>query len=187
MARKKVSTKVIYLAVIASLVTFVTGYALAGLTVTTGTQSGNGQYVASGNIAWWSDGNTPAAYVGVIPSSGTSAVSVTQGTNTQVPAAATSYTVGTVTAGDIAEILKFTESSGAPAATYFEVVFTISTGAGPTITTTTAYLETQSTSPSSNYAFTFYLDAGSAASASVTINSVQEIGQLCGSTAASCP
>jgi hypothetical protein len=187
MEKRRISSRIIYIAVIASVVTFLAGYAIAGLTVTNSSQSGNGNYVGAGNIPWWSDANTPAAAVKVIPSSGTSAVSVVQGTNTLLPSSATSYTVGTVTAGDIAEVLVFSELSSASLSTFFEVVFTLSTGAGPTVTTTTAYLETQATAPGGTILFTFYLDAGSASSSSVTINSVQQISQLCGSTAASCP
>jgi hypothetical protein len=182
--KRRISTRVIYIAVVASVLTFVGGYALAALTVTNGTQSGSGNYEGTGAIAWWSDPNTPAAALGLIPSSGTSAVSVAQGTNTVLGAAATSYTVGTVTAGDIAEIFKFTETSSATINTYFEVVFSISAA---TVTTQTAYLETQATAPAGSVVFTFYLDAGSAASSSVTIAYVLQISQLCGATAASCP
>jgi hypothetical protein len=182
MAKVKTRTRAIFLATIMAMVTFGTGYALAAISVTNSAETAGGNYVNPNAIAGWSLAATSPTAVGVIPASGTTAASTTVGTPSVLPSSATSYTVGTVTAGDVAQILRFAETTSAPANTEIEITFTLNTGAGTT--TTTVYVETQASTVAQT--FTFYLDAGSAASSSVTLNFAEQVSQQC-SAVGTCP
>ena len=70
--------------------------------------------------------------------------------------------------------------------TELELSFTLSTGVGPTITTVTVYVVTQAAVPGAPVTFGFYYDLGSAAAATIQLNSVTEIAQQC-SAVGTCP
>jgi len=171
---------VILVATILAMVTFGSGYAMAAISVSNGTETAGGNYVNPSSISGWGLSATDPSSVALIPSSGTTASSTIVGTPTVLTTSA-SYTVGTVTAGDIAQVMKFAETASAPISTEIEITFTLSAAS---TTTTTIYLETQA-SPSAQ-TFTMYLDAGSASSGSVTINSAVQISQQC-SAVGTCP
>jgi hypothetical protein len=180
MARPKLSGRLIVLGTIIAMVTLGIGYAIASVTITNTSESAGGTYVGGQAITGWALAANPTSVV-TIPS-GLSAVSTTVGTPSVLAGASASYAVGTVTAGDIGQIVRFSETAGAPVSTEIEIAYTLVTGAGTT--STTAYVETQATAGA--YTYTFYLDAGSATSATVTITSVTEIAQEC-SAVGTCP
>ena len=177
--------RTIYVATAFSLIAFVGGYALAGsLTVSSsGTESANGNYEPTGAISWWSQSSVGLS---TIPSSPPTAASTTVATPTSLASASQSYMINTGSAGDLGHYFKMSESSSACASTELEIVFTVSTGASPSITTVTIYVETQSSVPASTTTFTFYYDLGSPASGSIVLNSVQQISQVCASVG-TCP
>lgn len=185
MVRARVSVKAIYLATALSLAAFVGGYAMAGsLTINSGgTEAGNGNYETTSSISWWTQSTVGLA---AFPSGSPTALSSAVATPTVLAASAQNYPINTGTAGDVAHYFKMTESTGAPTSTELEMVFSISTGSTPTITTVTVFLESQTSAPGSALTFTLYYDLGSAASASIVLNSVQQISQQC-SSVGSCP
>jgi hypothetical protein len=185
MVRARVSVKAIYLATALSLAAFVGGYAMAGsLTVSSGgTEAGSGNYETTSSISWWTQSTVGLA---AFPSGTITTLSATATGPTTLAATGQSYGINAGTAGDVAHYFKMTESSGAPTSTELEIVFSISTGATPTINTVTVFIESQGTAPSSAQTYTLYYDLGSAASASIVLNSVQQISQQC-SSVGSCP
>lgn len=177
----RIKGRAIAIATILAMLMFGAGYAMAAITVTNTTETAGGTYVNPGAISGWALSATDPVAVAVIPSSGLTAASTTVGTPSVLPGAATSYSVGTVTAGDIAQVLHFSETAAAPVSTEIEITFTLSSAS---VVTTTVYVETQA-APAA-YTMTFYLDAGSAAGASVTINYAEQISQQC-SAVGTCP
>jgi hypothetical protein len=183
MNKPRIAGKTVYIATILAIVTFGAGFALAAVTVTNSTLNGGGNYVNNSPITWWTTSTSPAA-VAAVPSPVPTVASTTVGTPTVLAATGQNYEVGSGTAGDIAQIFRMTEATSAVANTEIEIVFTLSTGAGTT--TTTVYIETQTSIPGTAQTFSFYMDAGSAASASVTINYAEQVSQQC-SAVATCP
>lgn len=179
MKRPKLQARLIAVATILAMVTLGAGYALAAVTVTNSSESASGQYTGGSAITGWALATNPTSVV-VMPS-GLTGISTTAGTPTVIAGTA-SYSAGTVTAGDIGQIVRFAETASAPSNTEIEIAFTLNTGSGTT--SVVAYLETQATPAAGTY--TFYLDAGSASSATVTINYVVEIAQQC-SAVGTCP
>lgn len=177
MVRPRVKGRAIAIATIVAMVTFGVGYAVAAATVTTTTETANGNYVNTAGPAGWSLLSPAVAFV---PSSGLSAASTVVGTPTVFTTSA-SYSVGTVTAGDVGQVFKFSETASAPASTELEITFTVSAAS---VTVTTVYVETQAT-PTAN-TMAFYVDVGSAASTSVTINYAGQVSQQC-SAVGTCP
>lgn len=183
MNRPRLTRKGIYVAIAIALITFGAGYAAAASIVSSSALSANGTANSDVGIGWWTESGSA---IQVMPASGTTSVSLDSAHPTVLPAAGTDYTVGTATAGDIAQVVEFSENTNATTGAELEITFTFSTGSTPTITTTQAYLQIQASDPATAQTFAFYLDAGSAAHAAVTINSVTEISQVC-SGAGSCP
>ena len=185
--KRRISGRLIGVATIVAMVTFGAGFALASLTVSNSTGStGNGNYLSDSSLAYWGLSATNPTTVGVAPSGGLTAVSTTLATPSQLNGGGgTLYSVGTVTTGDIVQILRFSETTSAPLSTEVEINFSISTGSG--LTTTTAYIETQASAPGSTLTYSFYLDAGSAASSSVMINYAIQISQQCSVLDTTCP
>ena len=186
MKRPNLPTRAVYVATFLAAAAFVGGFALAGaLTVNQGSpESAGGNYEATNAISWWSQ-----AGVGLTTVPSTLPASLT-GTTAAAPqtlaASATSYLLNTGTAGDLAHYFRMTEAAGAPASTEVELTFSVSTGAAPTVTQVTVYIETPATSPVSATNFTFVYDLGSAATASIVLNSVQQVSQVC-SAVGTCP
>lgn len=164
---------------------FVAGYSLAAaLTITSGpSETGNGNFESTTSIPWWTQ-----ASVGLssIPTSVPTALSTTVGSPTVLAATGQAYMINTGVANDVNHFFKFTEAATAVANTELELVFTVSTGAGPTVTIVTVYVETQSTIPGSAQTFTLDYDLGSAGSGSIVLNSVQQVSQTC-SAVGTCP
>ncbi len=185
MRRPKVSRNVVYLATAFCLVTFGAGYVLAATTVSNASLSSGGNYISDTPLTWWTPSTSTPSGITTVPGPAPPAVSQLPATPTVLPTVGTSYSVGTTTAGDIAQTIKLIEGTAAPVNTELEIVFTLSTGAS-TITTTTVYVETQSAAPGTAQTFTFYMDAGSAASTSVTINYAIQVSQQCPSVG-TCP
>lgn len=185
MNQPRVTARVIYVATALSVAAFVGGFALAGsLTISSGSsESANGNFESTNSIAWWTQSSVGLSST---PSTVPTSISTTAGSPTVLGATATSYLIGSGTAGDVAHFFKMSESTSAPVSTEIEIVFTISTGSTPTTTTSTVYLETQSTAPGSALTFTLFYDLGSAGSGTIVLNSVQEISQLC-SAVGTCP
>jgi hypothetical protein len=201
MARPKISERLVFAGVIMSVVAFGMGFAVAAYTVTNGSESGSGNYISTGAIAYWTAGGTGVltAEVSTIPASGTTAIAASNSATTpQVLAGtATSYIAGSVTAGvggataagDVAQVFKFTQSANLPAAqSEFEIIITINYAVSSQATLN-VYIETQTTAPTSATIFTFYIDIGSASSSSVTINWASQNSEACTGVAgtAVCP
>lgn len=184
MARPRVSAKVVYAATALCLVTFGAGYVLAAATVTNTTGSSNGNYIVEGGIPWWTLPTANPSTITLVPSPAPTSANATVATPTRLGAVGQGYMVNTGTAGDIAQGFKFTEATSAPSSTEIEIAFVVSLGSGTV--SETVYLETQVASPTSALTFTLYVDVGSAASATVTINYAEEISQVC-SSVGSCP
>jgi len=181
MGRPRVPARAVYAATIVALITFGAGYAFAAISVTNSTETGQGNYVNTAALAWWSLSAANPAAVGVVPSSVPAALSTTVGTPTVLAGTATSYMVNTGTAGHIAQIMKFAETGAAPANTEVEISITVS---ATTSVSTTVYVETQA-APAA-LTFTLYIDVGDASTATVTINYAEQISQQC-SAVGSCP
>ncbi len=161
------------------------GWVMASsFTITQGnTETGAGSYHTTSALAWWTEASVG---VGTQPGTLPTALSTTAGTPTVLSAAGSNYAINTPTAGDVVHFWKFTEATSAPTSTELELQFTISTGAGPTVTQVTVYVESQATAPATAQTFVLFYDLGSPASGTITLNSVTEIGQQCASVG-SCP
>ncbi|MCI4335715.1 MAG: hypothetical protein L3K17_00750 [Thermoplasmata archaeon] len=186
MKHTRVSVKAIYLATALSLAAFVGGYAMAGaLTInSSGTEAASGNFETTSAITWWTQASVGLASTpSPLP---TSLASTTATSPVSLPATSSGLMINAGTVGNVAHYFKMTESTGAPTSTELEIVFSISTGAGPTITTVTVFIESQATAPSSAQTYTLYYDLGSAASSSIVLNSVEQISQQCTSVG-SCP
>ncbi len=168
-----------------ALLAVVAGFGLASsFTVSQGSSiNGGGVYHATNSIAWW---NEASAGVAVVQTPLPAALSTTATAPTVLAGAAATYAVNTAVANDVAQYWKFTESTGAAAATELEIAFTVSTGATPTVTTQIVYVETQATSPTGALTFTIEYDLGSPATATITLNSVSQLSQEC-SAVGTCP
>ncbi len=185
MSRKSLDRRATYIFTILLMVVFGTSYALAaGLTVTNGSgENGSGTYhSATNNPTWWTESSVGVA---TVPTGTTSLTATTPAAPSVLTAGASTYAVNTPTAGNVGHFWKITEATGAPINNELELSFTVSTGAGPTITTVTVYIETQATSPGSNVLFTFYFDVGSGSTGPV-VNNVQAIWLQC-SAVGTCP
>jgi len=180
-----VPAKTVYTATILALLTFAAGYALAAaFSVTNGpNENGNGNYEAAGAIPWWTQS---AVGLSSVPVSVPAALSSTVGTPTTLGATGQAYMINPGTVGDLDHFFKFIESTSAVASTELELTFTISTGATPSPSVVTVYVETQATVPTSAQTFTLAYDLGSAASGTIVLDSFQQISQQC-SSVGSCP
>ncbi len=147
------------------------------------TETGAGTYHPTALLTYWAEASVG---VGIQPTPLPTALSTTVGAPTTLAAAGTNYGVNTATAGDVAHYWKFTEATTAPASTELELYFSVSTGAGPTITTVTVYIETQATIPATAQTFVVYFDLGSPSGGTITLNSVTEISQQCAAVG-TCP
>ncbi|MGD0257715.1 MAG: hypothetical protein ABSB90_07555 [Thermoplasmata archaeon] len=146
------------------------------------TETGSGVYHGTSSLTYWTESTA-----GVTTQSATPAVlSTTVGTPTVLPAVGTSYGINAPTLNDITHYWKFTEATTAPASTEVELQFSVSLGAVPTVTTVTVYVETQATVPATAQTFTLYYDLGSPATATITLNSVTQLGEQC-SAVGTCP
>jgi len=184
MERHKIRGRAIYAATALALLALTVGYALAAVTVTNGSESGNGNYVNANALAWWTTSAANPAGVYTVPGATPAVLSTTIGTPTVLAAAGQNYGINAQTAGDVAQIFKFTEAAGAPANTEVEIQFQVSTGAGTTVTN--VYIESQAAPPGAAQTFVLYFDAGSAAGGTVTINYGEQISLQC-SAVGSCP
>jgi hypothetical protein len=157
----------------------------ASFTVTVGnTENGGGTYHATSSLTYWTE-----ASVGVATQPGTlpTALSTTLATPTVLAGAATNYAVNPPALNDLAHYWKFTEAVTAPINTELELAFTVSTGAGPTITAVTVYVETQGAAIGTPITFALYYDLGSPSSGTITLNAVTEISQQCQVAGTTCP
>jgi hypothetical protein len=182
---KRIPRRAVYVATAFALLAVVAGFGIAAsFTVTQGPAiNGSGVYHQTTAITWWTDSSeSVAVQPGVLPAT----LSGNPAAPTTLAAAATSYGVNTAIANDIAQSWKFTEGVTASANTELELAFTVSTGVAPVVTTVTVYVETQATIPATATTFGFYYDLGSAATATITLNSVTEIAQQC-SAVGTCP
>jgi hypothetical protein len=181
---KRFARRSVYIATGFALLAVIAGFGVATLTITSGAAlNGGGEYHATNGITWWTETDVG---VSVQPTVLPIAVSQVVGTPTVLAAAAANYGVNAPVANDVAQYWHFSEAAGATVNTELEISFTVSTGAGPTITTVTVYIETQATTPAGAITFSFYYDLGSAAAATITLNSVTEIAQQC-SAVGTCP
>ncbi len=182
MRKPRVPARAVYVATVLALITFGAGYAFAALSVTSGTETGQGNYVGTAGIAWWSLSATNPGAVQTVPTAVPAALSTTVGTPTVLAGVATNYMIGAGTAGHVAQVLKYTELASAPANTEVEIFVTMNTGAGTT--TSTVYVETQGVP--ALLVFTMFIDAGDASVGTVTINFTEQITQQCSAVGA-CP
>lgn len=185
MKRPNLPAKVVYVAVFLSMAAFVGGYAMAGaLTISQGNaESAGGNFESTNSIAWWSQASVGLTSVAsTVPTQ----LAASASSPTVLAASGQSYMINAGTAGDVAHFFKMTEATTAPTSTEVEVVFTISTGASPTTTVVTVFLESQTTAPTSAQTYALEYDLGSPASASITLNSVEQISQVCASVG-TCP
>ncbi len=185
MRKPRVPARAVYVATVLALITFGAGYAFAALSVTTGTETGAGNYVGTAGIAWWSLSATNPGAVQTVPTALPTVLSTTVGTPTVLAGVATNYLIGAGTAGNIAQVLKFSETAAAPASTELEIFVSFNTGAGAgTTTSTTVYVQTQ-VAPGA-IVFTMFIDVGNAAAGTITINFTEQISQQC-SAVGTCP
>ncbi len=147
------------------------------------TETGAGTYHPTTALTYFAEVD---AGVAIVPTPAPTTLSTTVGTPTVLPATATNYGVNTATAGDVGQFWKFTEATTAPVSTELVLRFSVSTGAGPTITQVTAYVETQAVAPGSALTFVLYFDLGAVSGGTITLNSVLEITQQC-SAVGTCP
>jgi hypothetical protein len=177
--------RTVYVATAFTLLAVVAGFGLAAsFTVTSGPAlNGAGEYHATNSIAWWTEAS---AGVAIVQTPVPATLSAAAGAPTVLAGAATSYAVNAATANDVGQYWKFTEATTAVVNTEIEIAFTVSTGVVPTVTTQVAYIETQAAAPGAALTFTIYYDLGSAATATITLNSVSELAQQC-SAIGTCP
>ena len=147
------------------------------------TETGGGAYHGTALLGFWSEttvgvGSEP----GVLPA----VLSTTIGTPTVLAGAAANYAVNAPTANDIVHFWKFAETNAAPINTEIQMQFTISSGAVPTVTQVTVYVETQAVAPVGTITYTIYYDLGSPSSGTITLNSVTEVNLQC-SAVGTCP
>jgi hypothetical protein len=176
--------RTVYVATAFALLAVVAGFGIAAsFTVTSGPAlAGSGEYHATNSIAWWTESDVG---VSVQPTVLPTAASATVGSPT-VLVAGTNYGVNAPVANDVSQYWRFTEATTVTINTELELSFTVSTGAGPTITTLTVYIETQAAAPGAAVVFGFYYDLGNAVTTTITLNSVTEISQQC-SVVGTCP
>ncbi len=145
-------------------------------------ETGSGVYHGTAALTYWTE-----AAAGVSTQGGTpTTLSTTVGTPTVLPAAGTSYGVNTAVLNDITHYWKFTEATSAPPSTEIELQISVSTGVVPAVTTVVAFVETQATIPGTPQTFVLYFDLGSAATATITLNSVTQISEAC-TAVGTCP
>lgn len=178
--------RLVWLGTVVALLAIAGGWVMAAsFQVSQGnTESGGGAEHPTSSLTYWTELSVGVgSQVTPLPAT----LSTSAATPTTLAAAATSYAINTPTANDIVHFWKFTEASGAPVSTELELQFTVSTGSTPVVTTTTAYIETQATSPTAAVTFEFIYDLGSPTSATpIVLNSVTEISQQCAAVG-SCP
>jgi len=181
----RIGRRTVVLATALAMAAVLGGWAMAAsLTISNGTaENGAGAYHATNGLTYFAES---AVGLASQPNTAPTALSTTIGTPTVLAGAATTYAINTPTAGDLEHFWKFTEAAGAPASTELELVFTVSTGATPTVAAVTAFVETQATSPGGALVFTMNYDLGSAASGTIVLNSVMEISQSC-TAVGTCP
>jgi hypothetical protein len=185
MKRPNLPAKVVYVATFFAMAAFVGGYAMAGaLTISQGpAESAGGNFESTNSIAWWSQASVGLTSVASpLPTQ----LATTSSSPTVLAATGQAYLINTGAAGDVAHFFKMTESTSAPVSTEIEVVFTVSTGLSPVITTVTVFLESQSTAPGTAQTFVLEYDLGSPTSASIVLNSVEQISQQC-TAVGTCP
>jgi len=182
---KRFPRRTVYVATAFTLLAVVAGFGLAAsFTITNGPAiNGGGEYHATNSIAWWTEAS---AGVAIIQTPVPATLSANVAAPTVLAGAATSYSVNAATANDVGQYWRFTEATTAVVNTELEIAFTVSTGAVPTVTTQIAYVETQAAAPGAAITFTIYYDLGSAATATITLNSVSELAQQC-SAVGTCP
>ncbi len=146
-------------------------------------ETGSGMYHATSSLTYWTE---TSVGVGTQPGTLPTALSTTVGTPTVLAGAAANYAINPATLNDLTHFWKFTEATTAPVSTELELEFTVSTGAGPTITLVSVFVETQAATIGAAITFTLYYDLGSAASGTITLNAVTEISQQCGAVG-TCP
>jgi|HubBroStandDraft_1064217.scaffolds.fasta_scaffold01074_9 hypothetical protein len=179
---KRFARRTVYVATGFALLAVIAGFGMAAFTVTSGPAlNGGGEYHATNAIAWWAETDVG---VSVQPTALPATASNVVGTPTVLAAAAANYGINVAVANDVSQFWKFTEAAGATANTELELSFSVNTAAG--ITTITSYVETQAAPPAGGATFSFYFDLGSAATATITLNSVTEIAQQCGAVG-TCP
>ena len=182
--KKSLPRRTVYVATAFALIAVVAGFGMAAFTITNGPAlSGSGTYHGTAAIAWWTETD---AGVGIQPAVLPATVSGVVTAPTVLAGAAANYGVNAAVANDVAQYWKFSEATTAALNTELELGFTVSTGAGPTVTTLTVFVETQAGAPGAAITFTFYYDLGSPAGGTITLNSVTEISQLC-SAVGTCP
>jgi len=181
----KSKRRIVWVGTVVALLAVAGGWVLAAsLQIGPGnTETGAGTYHGTALLTYWSE---TSVGVGTQPSPVPTTLSAAVATPTQLAATGQGYAINAPTAGDIVHFWKFTESTAAPAATEIELQFTVSTGAVPVVTAVTVYIETQATIPATAQVFTLYYDLGSAATTTIVLNSVTEIGQQC-SAVGTCP
>jgi hypothetical protein len=182
---RRLTRRTVWIATALAMAAVIGGWTVAAaFTVQQGnTETGGGAYHGTSSLTYWTE---TSVGVGSEPSTLPAVISTTVGTPTVLGGAAANYAVNTPVATDVVHFWKFTEAAGAPVSTELELQFTVSTGAGPTITQVTSFVETQATSPGAAIVFTIYYDLGSPASGTITLNSVTEISQTC-SAVGNCP
>ena len=170
---------------IVALLAITGGWVLAAnFTITLGnTETGAGAYHPTALLTWWSEASVGVGtQPGVLPT----VLSTTVATPTVLAAAGTNYAINAPTAGDVVHFWKFTEATTAPVNTELELQFTISTGAVPTVTQVTVYIESQAAAPATAQTFVLFYDLGSVSSGTIVLNAVTEIGQQCAAVG-TCP
>ena len=182
---KRFPRRTVYIATAFTLLAVIAGFGMAAsFTVTQGPAiAGGGVYHATNSIAWWTE---DSAGVNIVQTPVPATLLGTVVAPTVLGGAATSYGINALTANDVGQYWKFTEATTASVNTELEISFTISTGAVPVVTTLTVYIETQPTIPGTATIFTLSYDLGSAATGTITLNSVSELTQQCAAVG-TCP
>jgi len=140
-------------------------------------ETAGGAYVSEGGLTWWSE---VALVSGSIPGTVPPATGSVVGTPVVLSAAGSSYRIGAATAGHLAQVFWFNETTAAPLSTEFEIKITVSVGGTPATTTTVGYLETRTTAPGSTLTYLVYFDTGAAAlPGTAFLTTVTQLTQQC--------
>ena len=182
---RRLTRRTVWIATALAMAAVIGGWTVAAsFTISQGnTETGSGAYHGTSSITYWTE---TSVGVGSEPSTLPTVLSTTVATPTTLAGATANYAVNAPTATDVVHFWKFTEAAGAPVSTELELQFTVSTGAVPTITQITSYVETQATSPGAAIVFVIYYDLGSPSAGTITLNSVTQISQQC-SAVGTCP
>jgi hypothetical protein len=159
---------------------FLAGLAVGAWTIRSGpNETATGTDVPAQVLPYWS---FQAATMTTIPGTVPGSASSTVGSPTVLPSGSASYALNAATSGDAAVEWVLLEHGSAPTSTEIELTLVDTTGSTPSTSSTTVFVETQS-SVSGSAAYSFYFDAGAG---TLVFDYAEETSQPC-SAVGTCP